>query len=422
MEEVDKGTDSGVTRRSRYFNFPVASCCGSEKKPIEKMDDSDGDDGKPLVVLPLISASCCSSAEAQLKKARSDQSFVRGVHASPVGDVPLVPSELKWRDRWGSIKARWGVGRMDYSIDPGLYALGSPDDTSPVLVSANYKMSFDRLREALPGRDAWILVLDTKGINVWCAAGKGTFGTEELVRRIFAANLKDVVKHRQLILPQLGAPGVAAHLVKKFSGFRVHYGPIRAEDLPAYLDRGMKATPEMRCKSFEMAERAVLIPIELVEASKAALVIIPILMLVSGLLGLVGSGGFMQNVIHEGLFAAAAILGSVFAGAVLVPLFLPYLPGRAFSVKGFATGFLMAAFLLTMRGIGNASTWQNILNVTAWGLMICAISAYLAMNFTGASTYTSLSGVKREMRWALPLEGATGLIGLVVWMITFFIG
>ena len=76
---------------------------------------------------------------------------------------------------------------MDYRVEPGLYAVGSPTADSPVLVSANYKMSFDRLRSALPGVDAWILVLDTKGINVWCAAGKGTFGTDELVRRIEAA-------------------------------------------------------------------------------------------------------------------------------------------------------------------------------------------------------------------------------------------
>ena len=80
------------------------------------------------------------------------------------------------------MKVRWGIGRMNYRVDPGLYSLGNPDALSPVLVSANYKMSFDRLRESLPGRNAWILVLDTDGVNVWCAAGKGTFGTEELTR------------------------------------------------------------------------------------------------------------------------------------------------------------------------------------------------------------------------------------------------
>ena len=134
-----------------------------------------------------------------------------GTVSTPAGSVPQVSSELHWRDHWGAIKARWGVGRMDYAIDPGLYALGNPDRESPVLVSANYKMSFDELRSSLPGRDLWILVLDTKGINVWCAAGKGTFGTEELVRRIESSGLKEIVSHRSIILPQLGAPGVAAH-------------------------------------------------------------------------------------------------------------------------------------------------------------------------------------------------------------------
>jgi hypothetical protein len=39
---------------------------------------------------------------------------------------------------------------------------------------------------------------DTKGINVWCAAWKGTFGTEELIRRIETSGLAAVVSHRTL--------------------------------------------------------------------------------------------------------------------------------------------------------------------------------------------------------------------------------
>ena len=131
------------------------------------------------------------------------------------------------------------------------------------------------MRNSLPGRNAWILVLDTKGINVWCAAGKGTFGTEELVKRIEASGLKEIVSHRSVILPQLGAPGVAAHTVKKLSGFGVRFGPIKAEDLPAYIDAGFKATSKMRLKTFPLKERAVLIPIELVETIKPTVIIAP---------------------------------------------------------------------------------------------------------------------------------------------------
>lgn len=213
---------------------------------------------------------------------RLDQDFVTGSLVTPVGVVPCVNSDIRWHDQWGSIKARWGVGRMTFTVDAGLYALGKPDESAPVFVTANYKMSFDRLRNSLAGRNSWILVLDTKGINVWCAAGKGTFGTEELVRRIATSDLKRVVKHRNLILPQLGAPGIAAHLVWKQSGFKVHYGPVRADDTAAFLDAGLKATPEMRKIEFPLKDRAVLIPIELLAALKVSPTIIGVLFLLSG--------------------------------------------------------------------------------------------------------------------------------------------
>jgi acetyl-CoA decarbonylase/synthase complex subunit gamma len=301
---------------------------------------------------------------------------------------------------------------MHYTVDPGLYALGSPNEQSPLLVTANYKMSFDRLRESLPGMDAWILVLDTQGINVWCSAGKGTFGTTELARRIQSSGLDRLVNHRNLILPQLSAPGVAAHEVKKLSGFKVTYGPIRATDLSDFVEVGLKATPGMRKKTFTTRERLVLIPVELVEALKAALIIIPLMLLVSALLG---PGGFWHNILNHGLFSIPALLTAIMAGTVLTPLLLPWLPGRAFSFKGLVLGLLAAAVLLTSKW-GDSVSWEARLEVLAWCLLVPAATAYLAMNFTGASTYTSLSGVKKEMRWALPLEMVAGFAGLGLWV------
>jgi acetyl-CoA decarbonylase/synthase complex subunit gamma len=301
---------------------------------------------------------------------------------------------------------------MTYTVDPGLYALGTPDEHSLVLVTANYKMSFDRLREALPGRQLWILVLDTNGINVWCAAGKGTFGTDELLRRIAATNLKDMVKHRDLILPQLGAPGVAAYLVKKQSGFTVHYGPILARDVATYLDAGLRATADMRRKAFPVEERAAVIPMELVATLKPALLIIPFLLCI-GSFGV--EGGFIRNLLHDGVFSVAAFVCAIVSGAVLTPLFLPYLPGRAFATKGIVVGLVVVAVFLLAWGV-DLHSGRGLIQGGAWLLMIPAISAYLAMNFTGASTYTSLSGVKKEMRWALPLEMGAGISGLVLWV------
>ena len=156
-----------------------------------------------------------------------------------------------------------GISRMNYAVPPGLYRLNQPNADSPVLVTANYKLTFDALRKELSGLNLWILVLDTGGINVWCAAGKGTFGTKELASKIESSGLADKVHHRKIILPQLGAVGVCAHDIKKQTGFEVIYGPVQAKDLPEFLHSGLKKSPDMRQVPFGFKERAVLIPIEL---------------------------------------------------------------------------------------------------------------------------------------------------------------
>lgn len=324
-----------------------------------------------------------------------------------------MSTELCWADRLGGWKARWGIGRMKYLVGPGIYAVGSPDSNSPVFVSANYKMSFDRLRSQLSGRNAWILVLDTRGINVWCAAGKGTFGTKEIVKRIEAEKLNEIVTHRKLIVPQLGATGISAHKVKQRSGFHVIYGPVRTEDLPAFLDAGMKATDKMRRVYFPLWNRMALIPMEIVMWSKYALLAAVCFFLLGGLNQ---KGYSITLAMTDGLRSALLLLASFLAAAILGPILLPWLPGRAFSTKGMWVGLAMSV------GTGFYS-WAHPdilggrLNTVAWLMIIPVVTSFIVMNFTGASTYTSLSGVKQEMRIAVPLQllCATAGIGLWLW-------
>jgi hypothetical protein len=316
------------------------------------------------------------------------------------------------------VKVRCGIGRMNYRVDPGLYALGNPDERAPVLVTANYKMTFDKVRSALVGRDVWILVLDTKGVNVWCASGKGTFGTTELISRIEATRLGQIVSHRELILPQLAGPGVSAHLVRKMSGFKVIYGPILADDIPAFIEAGLQATPAMRLKTFTLRERAVLIPVELIQAFKAVLMILPLIFFVDSFWR---SGSFWTNALNHGLYAVFAIIGGMLAGAVLTPLLLPWLPGRSFALKGLFPGFVLASILGVLQW-NHLFSWPGIMEWLAWFILIPAISAFLAMNFTGCSTYTSLSGVRKEMRWALPIQIGAAIFGMSLWITSHILG
>ena len=325
--------------------------------------------------------------------------------------IPGVTGELTFSDTLRSWKARWGIGRMHYTVDAGLYALGNPTSHSPVFVSANYKMSFDRLRSSLKGRDGWILVLDTKGINVWCAAGKGTFGTEELVNRIRVTSLDKIVDHRMLIVPQLGAVGVSAHMVRKLSGFRVKFGPVRAQDLPAFLDAGLSATPEMREVCFPFMDRLVLAPMEIAGGAKYLLIAIVIFVILSGL----GRSGFSTDqMLHSGYSTVSNFLIIYFSAAILGPALLPWLPGRAFSLKGFWIG-LVISILLAYMGSKFPGAVQNNFVSLGWTLIAMSISSFMVMNFTGSSTYTSLSGVRREMRIAVPLQIIGAIAGVGLW-------
>ena len=331
---------------------------------------------------------------------------------TPVGPVSRVRTVLGERDRLGSWKVRWAIGRAHYRVDPGLYAVGTPDAESPVFVSANYNQSFDRLRAALPGLDGWILVLDTRGINVWCAAGKGTFGTDELLRQLDATRLAEVVSGRTLVLPQLGAPGVVAHEVRQRSGWRVRYGPVRAADLPRYLAAGMQATPEMRRVRFPLADRLVVIPVEVMLSLKYFLIVAAAFVLLSGL----GSNGYaVSRLADSGLRSTLLLLCAWLGGAALAPALLPWLPGRTFALKGALVGLavILALLLPALPGTGPFDNWAE---AASWLLLIPALASFLTMNFTGASTYTSLSGVRREMRRAVPAQFAATLGGLVLWI------
>lgn len=265
--------------------------------------------------------------------------FVESFIDGPAGKTPMVRTRLGWRDRLGTIRARTGFSRDDYKIAPGLYGIGTQGPESPVLVSANYKLSFDALRSALGGESVWLLVLDTRGVNVWCAAGKGSFGTAEVIRRVREARLEQVVTHRRLILPQFSATGVSAREVKRACGFRVIWGPVRAADIPKFLANGMTADTAMRRVTFTFRERVVLIPVEITLIGKAALWSLLGLMLISGIGPTIFS---VRDVWHRGIIAVGAALAGVIGGAVLTPALLPWLPGRAFAVKGALIGTAVA--------------------------------------------------------------------------------
>ncbi len=393
-------------------NMEKNICCGGDpQSPASTACGEKTSEEQP-------SCSCGQAGEGPQLSPTGDADWITGTVEHAGFHIPVVSTALTRADRAGAWRIRWGIGRYSYRVPSGLYAAGTPDAHSPVFVTANYKLSFDHLRSNLAGYDGWILVLDTKGINVWCAAGKGTFGTRELITRMARCSLERIVSHRTLILPQLGATGVQGQVVKQFTGFRVVWGPVRAADIPAFLENGMKASPEMRRVRFPLRDRLVLIPLEMVIGLKYALPVAAVMLLGAGW----GRDGFsLARLVSQGVPNAALLLTVYLTGAASTPLFLPWLPGRAFALKGFLAGVLLTVPVIIF-SLMIQDFFLNRMQLAAWMLLIPAATSFLGMNFTGASTYTSLSGVLKEMKIAMPLQAIAAFLGLALWIGSLFIG
>jgi len=318
-----------------------------------------------------------------------------------VGNVLKVATEINQSERWEHVKCRASAFRNSYTVSPGLYAVGEPDMDAHVLVSANYKLSFDVLRRELKGLNVWILVLDTKGINVWCAAGKGTFGTDELVRRIALAQLDKVVDHRKVVVPQLGAPGVSARKVRQAAGFKVLFGPVNAKDIPAFLRADCKASREMRTVGFSITDRLVLTPMEINPALKKY----PLYaLLVLGIFGLQPSGIIFKDAVISGFPFLVFGFISILAGAFLTPVLLPFIPFRSFAVKGWIVG--LSSTFLSMKLFSPQNTTLAFFTYLFYPLA----SSYIALQFTGSTTFTGMTGVKKELKVAIPIYIFGGVV------------
>ena len=182
------------------------------------------------------------------------------------------------------------------------------------------------------------------------------------------------------------------------------YGPVSAKDVKAFLDAGMKSTAEMRRVKFNAYDRLVLTPMEIVGALKPVIIVVLV--------------GFFLNyfgIAKLGLIDLCAFLGSVFAGAVLAPVLLPWVPGKAFSFKGWFVG-LIWALIVIIQGSEFMGIYGSfaVLRGIEYFLVLPAVSAFLTMNFTGSSTYTSFSGVLKEMKIALPFILSAVVAGIVL--------
>ncbi len=289
-------------------------------------------------------------------------------------------------------------------IKPGLYRAGNPSPESPVLVTANYELTYYTVMRAIAKDDidAWVLVCDTAGINVWCAARGIHFDSDDVVQMVRLTGLSEIVNHRELILPQLAAAGMSPKDIRRRTGFRVQYGPVRIKDLSKWFElKKPKPKPrEMATVTFNLRER-----MEQTVAHVPFLFAAILGKPVAALLGVITLIGLLSLAIPiayavifplslQALLLVGEFLFALAANALVLGIFFPILPskGNSFWRRGLGLAAITVPLAVLIMVIMEVH-WTVLIT---WMVVQFILTTSLTMDWSGMTSVSDPKVIRRE--------------------------
>ncbi|MHA1618553.1 MAG: methyltransferase domain-containing protein, partial [Promethearchaeota archaeon] len=331
---------------------------------------------------------------------------------------PTPPPTQGWKGLWGKLRCVL-TGQVDYiPIEPGIYTSGTPDASSPLLVTANYLYTYIQVHQDLAGKNAWILALDSLGINVWCAARGGNFGNSQLLEAVQATDIISKAKSKLMVLPQLAAGGVKAPELpmrtEKFP-YEIMFGPVYSKDLPTYLtDRPDLKPKAMRTIKFGIRERTVAGITHLTFLLRK-IYLIPLLGIMAGalLLDILFNLDAIAQISLNHLFWE--LLGGMIWANILLIL--------GFQLTNFTRSFVIkSSFFASLMGISMGLVLS--LSHSSWlygglaSVFFMWVGFFTTMSLSG---YTPLTSV-REIKSEYPLYQKTARILLYSGILLYLLG
>jgi acetyl-CoA decarbonylase/synthase complex subunit gamma len=289
------------------------------------------------------------------------------------------PLRISWLDYVKAAISWTDAFKRTYTVEPGLYYTGNRyDPTAPLLVTCNYRLTIFLLLRRLRARPVRMLVIDTDGINVWCAAGKGVFGNEAILTQLdrYDRTLLTEGKWLTLLLPKFAMAGVDLRGLRR-EHVRPIIGPLYAKDLPAYLDNPplrdcsdarVVFGLQMRCFSWLPGFK---------QMFGWSLLLVMIFMAAHWLWG---------SSVPVGLFAISLFIATAY------PFLFPYLPGDGFAPKGLFLGAATTAGLIVAATLGLLPA----ASLPASALFALATALLFSLSYTGNSAVSNYTKVRKE--------------------------
>ncbi len=288
----------------------------------------------------------------------------------------------------------------------GLIKIGNPDKNSPVLVTGNYHLTVLKVKRALKGQNAFLLVADSRGINVWCAAAGGHFTHHDVIRALKLSGIESLVDNRAVILPQLAASGIEAKIIQQRTGWKVKWGPVDIRDFSVYVVNGQKKTAAMSIVRFPLQDR---LEIAVAWAFWMSVVFSLVLFIIK------------SEAVIPAIFMVWVLAFVVFSAFPFYsPLLRPKKQEELSKKRRIGRRIFLASFLvLVLAGVFIYSLWTTHLSLgflLFWGIA-SAVAALILAGDLGGSTPLLISEFREELDFRVEVDKkkcrGDGICGIV---------
>ncbi|MFX0000377.1 MAG: methyltransferase domain-containing protein [Candidatus Hodarchaeota archaeon] len=307
------------------------------------------------------------------------------------------------------------TGQTDHvPIEPGIYQSGNPNESSPIIVTANYVYTYIKVMRALKGLDAWVLCVDSRGINVWCAARGNNFGNKQLIEAVEASGIANITNKKTIIVPQLSAGGIAAPLIKAEAPnfpFNILYGPVWAKYLPQFLEERPARKPDkMKLAKFTISHRF------RAEITHTTFLLRKIFLWPSIVLFLLFLGlSFINTIWIKGLWIVGELwLWIIISNALVAILF----PITNFTRKFISKGIIFGVMNVLLFGGLSWLFHYSLQSILLSSIFYFWLAFFSTMSFSGYTMATS----PREIQDEYPIFSKINLILLIIGLLAKSIG
>nr|KXH70039.1 MAG: hypothetical protein AM324_10265 [Candidatus Thorarchaeota archaeon SMTZ1-83] len=280
--------------------------------------------------------------------------------------------------------------------EQGLFSFNDADSNSPVLVTTDYYMTVYRVTEAIERQKlkCHLLVVDGRGINVWCGSRGGSVDTDSVLAAISNSNLGEKVSHHILVLPQLAASSISKSVLAE-NGWRAVFGPVEIDDVREFIENENRKSREQSIATFTLNRRIEYNLAHLTFETIMFLIMTPIFWALSFLGGplLSWHDYWMTNLLL--LVIGVWILGTFMALAD------PLMPTSSGYVRGAITGILALVVwkmvLLFISFFSIAAVVYEWAWLDASGLTILGLSLFVGFNWGGSTPQLGEAQMTRDI-------------------------